>query len=68
MDNRKKSAGKALVGAPCFSRGELDFKSSGEAFVLKIGFSRGIRIATRAKAQEMKLRLFRSAEALLPPA
>jgi hypothetical protein len=34
--------GSALGGSPLLQQGELDFESSGEAFTLKIGFSRGI--------------------------
>ncbi len=55
-----------LVGAPCFSRGELDFSPAGKKSTHEWALAPASSIAS-AKARAQKTNVARSAEALLPP-
>ena len=58
--------GTLLVGAPCFSRGKLDFSPAEERSISKWALTPGFPIPG-AKAQDQSPTFSRSAEALLPP-
>src|SRR6185437_1952495 len=58
--------GIPLMGAPCFSRGELDFSPAGKHSFLGGALAQASS-STSAKAQDENHFSFRSAEALLPP-
>src|ERR1035437_8952594 len=56
----------ALVGAPCFSRGELDFSPAGKKSTFEWALALAFSIPG-AKARAQETNFSRSAEALLPP-
>ena len=62
----KKLWGTLLVGAPCFSRGKLDFSPAEESSISKWALAPGFP-APGAKAQDQTPTFSWSAEALLPP-
>ena len=55
-----------LVGAPCFSRAELDFSPAGNESIFKRALALAFSISS-AKAQDQEKGFSSSAEALLPP-
>src|SRR5664279_2413299 len=55
-----------LVGAPCFSRGKLDFSPAEKKPILKWALAPAFSISG-AKARDQKRTFSRSAEALFPP-